>query len=397
MKYKRIFVIVMDSLGVGEMPDASRFHDQGSNTLKHIIEKAGPINAPTLEKLGIGDFVDIGFKKVNHPNSYTCILKETSNGKDTMTGHWEMMGINTKKPFKTFFDNGFPKELIDELEKQTGRKVIGNYAASGTEIIKVLGEEHIKDGSLIVYTSSDSVLQIAANEAIIPVEELYKICEIARKITLKDEWKVGRIIARPFIGDKADSFVRTKNRHDYALSPSSKTYLDYIQLSGLDVISVGKIFDIFNGQGLNESNRIKSNHNGMEITTEFAKNRDFKGLCFVNLVDFDSEYGHRRNIVGYKDSLEEFDKDLGLLIKELKDDDLLIITADHGNDPTATGTDHTREQVPAIFYSKSFKVGKYNGESNTFASLGSTIVKLLNVDINKQNELLFDDLSEKLI
>ena len=308
-------------------------------------------------------------------------MDELSTGKDTMTGHWEMMGIKTTSPFMTFTDTGFPKKLIDELEEKTGHKVIGNYAASGTEILKELGEEHIKTGAMIVYTSADSVLQIACHEEYFGLEELYRCCKIAREICMKPEYMVGRIIARPFIGNTKDTFKRTTNRHDYALSPSDATVLNYLKDNGYDVISIGKINDIFNTSGITEAYKTTSNHNGMEIAIELAK-KDFTGLCFSNLVDFDALYGHRRDPKGYKMSLEEFDNDLNLLIKTLNDDDLLIITADHGNDPTWKGTDHTREYVPLLVYSNNINAGSL-GTRSSFADIGATISENFNVKMPK--------------
>lgn len=374
--FKRVFLIVMDSLGVGAMADADKFHDEGANTFVHVSERCKGLNIPTLNMLGLYDINSdiLGTEKVSHVNSYVCALNEESNGKDTMTGHWEMMGVLTTKPFKTFTDTGFPQELIDELEEKTGKKYIGNIAASGTEIIKQLGERTLKTGEIILYTSADSVLQLAANEAVVSVPELYHLCEVARELCMKEEYKVGRVIARPFIGTNKDNFTRTPRRHDYALSPSSYTYMETMKDHGYDVICVGKINDIFNGVGVTKTFKTVSNHNGMEITQEIAK-EDFKGLCFVNLVEFDSEYGHRRNPLGYGKCIEEFDKDLGDLIKLLKDDDLLIVTADHGNDPTMPGSDHTREKVPFIAYSKSFKNGRRIADRNSFADMGRTIIE----------------------
>ena len=374
--FKRVFLIVMDSLGVGAMADADKFHDEGANTFVHVSERCNGLNIPTLNMLGLHDINSdiIGTNKVSHVNSYVCALNEESNGKDTMTGHWEMMGVLTTKPFKTFTDTGFPQELIDELEEKTGKKYIGNIAASGTEIIKQLGERTLKTGEIILYTSADSVLQLAANEAVVSVPELYHLCEVARELCMKEEYKVGRVIARPFIGTNKDNFTRTPRRHDYALSPSSYTYMETMKDHGYDVICVGKINDIFNGVGVTKTFKTVSNHNGMEITQEIAK-EDFNGLCFVNLVEFDSEYGHRRNPLGYGKCIEEFDKDLGDLIKLLKDDDLLIVTADHGNDPTMPGSDHTREKVPFIAYSKSFKNGRRIDDRDSFADMGRTIIE----------------------
>lgn len=375
-KFKRVFVIVMDSVGIGEMPDASKFGDHDVNTWMHVSEACGGLKIPQMNALGLGDLAPVlGTQKVNHPHSYCAILKEASNGKDTMTGHWEMMGLLTTKPFKTFTDTGFPKELIDELEEKTGRKVIGNYASSGTEILKELGERQMKTGELIVYTSADSVLQIAAHEEIIPVPELYRCCEIAREICLRPEYRLGRIIARPYVGENAETFKRTANRHDLALSPSGITVMDVLKDHQKDVVCVGKIGDIFNQVGVTESHKTKSNADGMNQTIDIAKNHDFEGLCFVNLVEFDSEYGHRRNPLGYAKAIEEFDVQLKDLLAVLKEDDLLMITADHGNDPTAPGTDHTREKVPLIMYSPSFKEGRMLSERDSFADIGMTVLK----------------------
>ncbi len=379
MKFKRIFFIVMDSVGCGTAPLSYQYNDDGANTIKHISEYMNGISLPTMEKLGYGNLTEIkGVMPINEFGYYGK-MDEASKGKDTLTGHWEFMGVLTSKPFKTFTDTGFPKELIDELEQKTSHKIIGNCAASGTEIIKELGEEHIKTGKMIVYTSSDSVLQIAAHEKYFGLDELYRCCKIAREICMKEEYMLGRIIARPFVGEDKYTFTRTTNRHDYALSPTDVTTLDNLKSNGYDVISVGKISDIFNSRGITESNKIKSNHDGMEITTKIAK-KDFNGLCFVNLVDFDALYGHRRDPKGYKEALEEFDKDLNILMNELKEDDLLIISADHGNDPTWIGTDHTREYVPLLVYSK--KINKGNlGLRSTFADIGATIADNFNVEL----------------
>ena len=379
-KFKRIFVIVTDSVGIGEMPDAKSFGDVGTNTFVHTAEKCGGLNIPVMNSMGLGELAPIkGTSILSHPNAYCMRLREASNGKDTMTGHWEMMGIYTTKPFQTFTDTGFPKSLIDELEKETGHKIIGNKAASGTEILKELGEEQMRDNSLIVYTSADSVLQIAAHEEVTGVKELYRCCEIARKICMKPEYFVGRVIARPYIGTCAADFKRTPNRHDLAVSPSGTTVMNILQDNHLMVSCVGKIGDIFNQVGVVKTQKTVSNIDGMEKTIDEAKNHDFTGLCYVNLVEFDSEFGHRRNPLGYGKCLEEFDVKLGELVKVLKDDDLVMITADHGNDPTHTGTDHTREKVPLLVYSKSFKHGKYLEERSTFADIGGTILKNFNL------------------
>ena len=372
-RLKRVFVIVLDSMGMGAMADAARFGDEGADTLGHISQTVEHFYIPNLASLGLANLKSL--KQVQpqeHPLGYYAALNEKSNGKDTMTGHWEMMGLHITTPFKTFTETGFPKELIQELEKRCGKRVIGNKSASGTEIIEELGEEEINTGAMIVYTSADSVMQICGNEETFDLANLYRCCEIARELTMKDEWRVGRVIARPYVGKKKGEFKRTSNRHDYALKPYGKTALNALKDAGYDVISVGKIFDIFDGEGLTESNKSKSSVHGMEQTIDIAK-REFEGLCFVNLVDFDALWGHRRNVKGYAEELERFDVKLGELLDELREDDLLIITADHGNDPTHTGTDHTREKVPFFAYSPSMEgYGKLE-DQNTFAVIGATI------------------------
>lgn len=379
-KFKRVFVIVLDSLGIGKAKDAALFSDEGSNTFKRIEELFPNFQVPNLEKLGWGDFDDYqNLKKVQHPNSYTLRAHEKSLGKDTMTGHWELMGLKVIKPFKTFTNTGFPDALINKIKSYSNRGVLGNISASGTEIIKDLGMEHIETGSLIVYTSADSVLQIAAHEEIVSIPELYSICEYVRNITMIDEWKVGRIIARPFLGNSPDTFKRTSNRHDYAISPPKETYLNLIKNSGLSTIAVGKINDIFNGSGITKSFKSKNNEEGMNQTIELAKS-SFTGLVFTNLVDFDMEYGHRRDPIGYGKSIEAFDRFLPALMNSLQSDDLLILTADHGNDPTFPGSDHTRENVPVIFYNKLFNKGRYLGETDSFAVVGATIAENFNID-----------------
>lgn len=381
-KFKRIFVIVADSVGIGAEPDAHLYGDEGSNTIVHTAEKCNGLNIPTMNSLGIADLDNIlGTHQVLHPNSFVCKSQEASVGKDTMTGHWEMMGVLTTSPFVTFTDTGFPKELIDELEEKTGHKVIGNYATSGTEIIKELGEQQMKENSLIVYTSADSVLQIAASEEVTGLQELYRCCEIAREICMKPEYKVGRIIARPYVGKTKETFKRTANRHDLALKPPHKTVMNIMQENNYMVSCVGKIGDIFDGYGVVKTQKTISNDNGMDITINEAIDSSFKtGMCFVNLVEFDSEYGHRRNPIGYGKALEEFDIKLNQLIKVLRDDDLLIVTADHGNDPTWHGTDHTREKIPLLIYSKSIKNGKLIPERLSFADIGATILKNFSID-----------------
>lgn len=372
-KYQRIFVVVMDSLGIGAMADSKEYGDVGVDTLGHISESVETFKIPNLQKLGMANLHPLKqVEAVEKPLGYFMPMSEASRGKDTMTGHWEMMGLKITTPFQTFTETGFPPELIAELEARTGRKVIGNKSSSGTEILDELAEQEIKNGDLIVYTSADSVLQICGNEDHMGVETLYKYCEIAREITMKDEWKVGRVIARPYVGEKPGEFKRTSNRHDYALKPYGRTTLNVLKDAGYDVISVGKIKDIFDGEGITAAHKSKSSVHGMEQTIDVAK-EDFKGLCFVNLVDFDALWGHRRDPLGYADEIEKFDEKLGILLEELREDDLLIITADHGNDPTYTGTDHTREKVPFLAYSKSMEGCGLLPETDTFATIGATI------------------------
>lgn len=394
-RYKRIFTIVIDSLGIGAMDDAEKYADIGVNTLGHIAESVDRLNIPNLQKLGIANLCRLkNIEPVAKPLGYYGELKETSVGKDTMTGHWEMMGLNIDKPFQTFTETGFPKELIDELEKRFGHKIVGNKSASGTEILDEYGEHEIATGDVIVYTSADSVLQICGNEETMGLETLYKYCEIARELTMKDEWKVGRVIARPYIGRKKGEFKRTSNRHDYALKPYGRTTLNVLKDNNFDVISVGKINDIFDGEGITESNKSKSSVHGMEQTIEIA-DRDFKGLCFVNLVDFDALWGHRRNPKGYAEELEKFDLNLGVLLGKLREDDLLIITADHGNDPTYTGTDHTRERVPFLAYSPSMKESGKLETADTFAVIGATIAD--NFEVEMPENTIGTSILEKLI
>ncbi|WP_293960546.1 phosphopentomutase [uncultured Fusobacterium sp.] len=394
-RYKRIFTIVIDSLGIGAMDDAEKYGDIGVNTLGHIAESVDRLNIPNLQKLGIANLCRLkNIEPVAKPLGYYGELKETSVGKDTMTGHWEMMGLNIDKPFQTFTETSFPKELIDELEKRFGHKIVGNKSASGTEILDEYGEHEIATGDVIVYTSADSVLQICGNEETMGLETLYKYCEIARELTMRDEWKVGRVIARPYVGRKKGEFKRTSNRHDYALKPYGRTTLNVLKDSNFDVISVGKINDIFDGEGITESNKSKSSVHGMEQTIEIA-DRDFKGLCFVNLVDFDALWGHRRNPKGYAEELEKFDLNLGVLLGKLKEDDLLIITADHGNDPTYTGTDHTRERVPFLAYSPSMKESGKLETADTFAVIGATIAD--NFEVEMPENTIGTSILEKLI
>ena len=381
MKFKRVFLIVLDSLGIGNGKDAARFGDSGSDTWGHIAERMESFHIPNLQKLGIGNFKKLkGVSPVESPKAKFFRLNEASSGKDTMTGHWEMMGIKTVVPFVTFTDTGFPEELILELEKRSGRKVIGNKAASGTAIIDELGEEQLRTGAMIVYTSADSVLQIAAteDEEIFGLKALYRCCEIAREICMKPEWMVGRIIARPYVGAKKGEFKRTSNRHDLAVKPPQDTVLNVLKNAGYSVISIGKIADIFDNEGITEAEHSKSSVHGMEQCIAVAKDKDFTGLCFVNLVDFDALYGHRRDPIGYGEEIQRFDEKLGELLPFLKEDDLLLLTADHGTDPTYIGTDHTREQVPLIAYYKGMKSGE-GAEQESFGVIGASIAENFSV------------------
>ena len=389
-KYKRVFTIVIDSCGFGSAPDSYKFDDEGADTIGHIAERCGGIKLENLQKFGAGNLHKIvGVPPIPNTEGYYLKMQESSVGKDTMTGHWELMGLYIDEPFITFTDTGFPKELIEELEKRTGYKVIGNKAASGTEILDELGERHMQTKEMIVYTSADSVLQIAAHEETFGLDELLRCCDIAREITMKPEWKVGRVIARPFIGSGKGKFERTANRHDLALEPFDKTVLEELKDAKLDVISVGKIADIFVEKGITEKHKSKSSVHGMQQTIEIA-DKDFNGLCFVNLVDFDAKWGHRRDPEGYKKELEDFDVLLGQLKAKLNNDDLLIVTADHGNDPTWKGTDHTRELVPLFLYSKSMTGTGLLRTSETFADLGATIADNFEVKLPKYGVSLLE-------
>jgi len=368
--YQRVHLIVLDSVGIGEAPDAAKFGDEGANTLGNISKTAG-LSVPNMQAMGLGNIAPIPtVDPVEEPKAYYTKLEEESVGKDTMTGHWEIAGLRIDTPFRVF-PEGFPEDLIEQIETYTGRKVVANRPASGTQIIDEWGEHQMKTGDLIVYTSADPVLQIAAHEEVIPLEELYDICEYVRDITKEEPYMIGRIIARPYIGEPGN-FTRTSNRHDYALNPFNKTMLDYLKEAELDVLSVGKIIDIFNEQGITESVRSESNMDGVDKLLNVMK-KDFKGLSFTNLVDFDAVYGHRRNPEGYRDALEEFDARIPEIIEHLEEDDLLILTADHGNDPTFTGTDHTREYVPLLVYSRKFQ---NPGElpQGYFADIAATIL-----------------------
>lgn len=379
--FKRIFLIVLDSVGFGEAPDAEQYGDKGADTIGHIAEEMGGLHMPHMEKLGFGNIRPIkGIASVEQAQAHYTKMQEASVGKDTMTGHWEIMGLHIEQPFRTF-PNGFPNELIAQLEEKTGRKVIGNKPASGTAIIEELGKEHIESGAIIVYTSADSVLQIAAHEEVVPLEELYRICEIARELTLDEKYMVGRVIARPFIGE-ISNFTRTANRHDYALKPFGRTVMNELKDNNYDVIALGKISDIYDGEGITEAIRTKSNDDGMIKLIETV-DRDFHGLCFLNLVDFDAKYGHRRDPIGYGKALEAYDRQIIKVLNKLTSDDLLIITADHGNDPTHHGTDHTREYVPLIVYHRDITKGKALPIRETFADIGATIADNFNVSLPK--------------
>lgn len=376
----------MDSVGIGEAPDAEKFGDKGADTLGHIAERMNGLNMPNLAKLGLSNIREIkGVPVAERPLAHYTKMQEASVGKDTMTGHWEIMGLNIDTPFQTF-PQGFPKELIDEIETRTGRKVIGNKPASGTDILVELGKEQMETGSIIVYTSADSVLQIAAHEEVVPLDELYKICEIARELTLNEKYMVGRIIARPFIGTPGN-FERTANRHDYALKPFDRTVMNELKDNQFDVIAVGKISDIYDGEGVTKSLRTKSNLDGMDRLNDTFK-MDFTGLSFLNLVDFDAKYGHRRDPIGYGKALEEFDERLGEVFDLMNDDDLLMITADHGNDPVHHGTDHTREYVPLLIYHKGITEGKQLPISKTFADIGATVADNFGVPLPKYGNSL---------
>lgn len=376
-EFKRVFLIVMDSVGIGEAPDAEEFGDKGAHTLGHIAERMNGLDMPNMAKLGLGNIEKIkGINPSNHPKAHYTKMQEASNGKDTMTGHWEIMGLNIQQPFQTWPD-GFPDDLITTLEEKSGRKIIGNKPASGTEILVELGQEHMETGALIVYTSSDSVLQIAAHEDIVPLKELYRICEIARELTMDEKYMAGRVIARPFTGNPG-TFERTPNRHDYALKPFGRTVMNEMKDANYDVIALGKISDIYDGEGVTQAVRTVSNDDGMVKIIE-SMDQNFTGLSFLNLVDFDAKYGHRRDPEGYGKALEDYDVQLAEVLEKLKDDDLLLITADHGNDPIHHGTDHTREFVPLIMYHNQIKKGIQLPIRKTFADIGATLSDNFNI------------------
>ncbi len=380
MKYKRIYLIVLDSVGIGNAKDALEFGDEGSHTLQSIAKASQGLNVPTLEKLGLGHIGE--FEGIDQKNNFKGVvtrLNELSLGKDTMTGHWEMMGLEITEPFMTFTETGFPKEFIEAFEQHTGRKCVGNYAESGTKILDDWGEHHQKTGDWIVYTSADSVFQVAANEAVVPLDELYAACEFARELAMDEKWKVGRIIARPFVGERVGEYKRTPNRHDWALKPFGKTVLNSLADNNIEVIGIGKIPDIFVNEGITKAIKSVSNEDGMNKTIELL-NQDFTGLAFLNLVDFDAVYGHRRDPIGYGKAIEEFDLQLATFINHMQETDLVMITADHGNDPCFKGTDHTREQVPLIMYSPSMTTSKILEEQPNFGVIGATIAENFNVE-----------------
>ncbi|MGJ9456878.1 phosphopentomutase [Oceanobacillus sp. CF4.6] len=389
-KFKRIFLVVMDSVGIGEAPDADVFNDIGADTLGHIAQRMNGLNMPNMAQLGLSNIREIkGIEKAVNPKAFYTKMQEASNGKDTMTGHWEIMGLNISQPFRTFPD-GFPDELLNELEDRTGRKIIGNKPASGTEILDELGEEHMKTGALIIYTSADSVLQIAAHEEIVPIEEQYRICEIARALTLDEKYMVGRVIARPFIGNPGE-FERTSNRHDYALKPFGRTVMNELEDNNYDVIAIGKISDIYDGEGVTKAIRTTDNNDGMTKLAQ-SMDDDFTGISFLNLVDFDAKFGHRRDPIGYGNALQEFDVRLPEVLQKLKEDDLLIITADHGNDPVHPGTDHTREFVPLIIHHVNVTEGSDIPVRSTFADIGATIADNFNIALPEYGKSFMKDI-----
>ena len=379
----RVIWMVIDSVGIGALPDSQKFGDVNVDTLGNIVRACKGIKIPNMIKLGLANIEGVdSLENIESPIGCYGRCSEVSKGKDTTTGHWEMTGVLVETPFKTF-ENGFPKDIIEEFERRSNRKVIGNKPASGTAILDELGEQHMNTGEVIVYTSADSVLQIAAHEEIVSLDELYKMCEIAREIMMGDN-AVARIIARPFIG-KPGAFERTSNRRDYSLSPFEDTVLDNIKNSNLDVIGVGKIEDIFNQQGITEAIHTHDNMDGVNQTINYMK-KETKGLIFTNLVDFDSKYGHRRDVEGYKNALEEFDARIPEILENMNDDDVLIINSDHGNDPTYKGTDHTREYIPVLVYGKNLKSGLNLGTRNSFADIGATVADILNVEMPKHGQ-----------
>ncbi|MBN2909775.1 phosphopentomutase [Polycladomyces sp. WAk] len=394
-RFKRVALIVLDSVGIGALPDAADYGDEGVNTLGHIAEHRNGLHMPNMKELGLGNIEPVqGIPPVERPRAHYGKMMEVSAGKDTTTGHWEIMGIHTTVPFKTY-PNGFPEELITAFEKRIGRKVLGNKPASGTAIIEELGEQHMKTGDVIVYTSADSVFQVAAHEEVIPLEELYRICEIARELTLDERYSVTRVIARPFVGEPGN-FTRTANRRDYSIKPPHSTVMNHLAEAGWDSIAIGKISDIYDGEGVTRAIKTKSNMDGVDRLLDVLK-EEFRGLAFVNLVDFDAKYGHRRDPDGYAQALEEFDARVPEILSACGEDDLLIITADHGNDPTHTGTDHTREYVPLLVWSPALvQEGKSLGIRETFSDVGATIADNFGVKMPKHGRSFLGELRFQL-
>lgn len=384
---KRVFLIVLDSFGIGKAPDAGKFGDEGSDTLK-TISKSEKFDMPVMGDLGFFNIDDVEYpKKAEHPKGSYARIIEASNGKDTTIGHWEISGVESAEPLPVY-PNGFPPEVIEKFEELTGRKVLCNKPYSGTQVIDDYGEEHMKTGDLIVYTSADSVFQIAAHEEIVPVGQLYEYCQMARDM-LTGKHAVGRVIARPFIGTGKGNFTRTKNRHDYSLKPPKKTSLDYLKEAGLDVIGVGKIYDIFDGEGITEKIKTANNTEGMDVTIDLAK-RDFHGLAFVNLVDFDMVYGHRNNVEGYAAAATEFDRRLREFLPLMRENDVLMVTADHGCDPGTPSTDHSRECVPLVVYGKNVKAGVNLGTIKSYAHIGATVAEYLGISAKLDAPGLWD-------
>ncbi len=385
---KRVFLIVLDSVGIGELPDADKYGDKGSNTLKACYN-TGKLNIPNMQSLGIFNIDGIDFgDKCDEPKGAYGRMAEASKGKDTTIGHWEIGGIISEKPLPTYH-NGFPKELVYEFEKKTGRKILCNKPYSGTQLLLDYGREHVKTGDLIVYTSADSVWQIAAHEDVVPVEKLYEYCQIARDM-LTGEHNVGRVIARPFVGEYPD-YKRTSNRHDFSLEPPKNTFLDEIKKAGLDTIGVGKIYDIFAGKGINDYTRTLNNSDGMAKTMQYAK-KDFNGVCFINLVDFDMVYGHRNDALGYTEALNTFDKELAELLSKLGENDVLMITADHGCDPSTPSTDHSREYTPLLIAGQKIKTNVNLGTRMCFSDIGKTVCDLLGVNSDIAGQSFADEI-----
>lgn len=390
---KRAIIIVLDSVGIGELPDAADFGDVGSNTLVNIKKARPETSLPNMAALGLGNIQgeDIHLLgKVDAPKGCYCKMGEKSIGKDTTTGHWEIAGIITKNPFPTYTETGFPKEVMDAFEAAIGTKTLGNYSASGTEIIKELGPEHVKTGYPIVYTSADSVFQIAAHEEVIPLERLYEICGIARKI-LTGEHGVARVIARPFVGSEVEGYTRTKNRKDFSLEPTGTTILDLAKEKGMEVVAIGKIEDIFEHRGMTRADHTTNNADGIEKTIQYMK-EEFEGILFTNLVDTDMVYGHRNDVEGYAGALEYFDSKLPEIMAQLKDEDILIVTADHGCDPTTPSTDHSREYVPVLICGKNVKEGVDLGVRKAFTDLGQTVADYLGLDAKFEAESFLQDI-----